>query len=142
MQSATISWLVLLVFAAGLPAGCATHPRGYPCGQDRVAAAAYGLGAFGSALGYAATGDARWAAVGGLSGLTAGFILGAMAEAATPVVIEEPPPPPAPRQSRGEPVETPERRRTVTTVVRENGVIVDEYEHEVYSPRTPRAGRY
>jgi hypothetical protein len=46
--------ITVLLFAA-LLGGCATYPCGY---YDRVAATSLGVGAFGTALGYAATGNA------------------------------------------------------------------------------------
>ncbi|HBD09537.1 MAG TPA: hypothetical protein DCZ69_14890 [Syntrophobacteraceae bacterium] len=75
-------WIVvgpLLVMAALPMVGCATYLPD-PYAPHRVAAASLGMGALGGAIGMAATGDPRWAAVGGLAGMAAGAIAGAAAE--------------------------------------------------------------
>ena len=123
--------ITALVFAAVL-GGCATYPYGY---YDRVAATSLGVGAFGTALGYAATGSAMGAALGGLSGLAGGFVAGTLAQSTAPVVVEAPPPPPPPaayyRPGVAYGYYGPPGCRTVRTIVRENGVVVDEYDRQV-----------
>ena len=93
------------VMAGAFVSGCATAPYNGHYGQygfDRVATTSLGLGAFGTALGYAATGDATWAAVGGLSGLAGGFILGQSMEDCRPTSVV---PPPVPRSRYEDPYE-------------------------------------
>jgi hypothetical protein len=107
----------LLVLVVLSTVGCATSPYYY----DRVASSSLGMGALGTAIGFAATGDPRWAAVGGLSGLAAGALAGAAAEESRARAYADAPPPPY----------RSERCRLVHTVVRENGMVVREYDREV-----------
>jgi hypothetical protein len=101
-----------------------------PAAADRVVATSFGMGALGAALGFAATGDPRWAAVGGMSGLAAGALIGQAAE--NSYAAEVAPPPPA---AYYEPVPYPAYRyvecRTVRTVTRENGKVVRVVDREV-----------
>ena len=117
---------LLIVWTAALTSGCATTPSGY----DRVATTSLGMGALGTALGYAATGDPKWAAVGGLSGLAGGYVLGEAMERDSAAAVGPPPPAyydPGPEYG----YYPPPRCRTERTVIRENGVIVEEYRRRV-----------
>jgi hypothetical protein len=123
---------VLIAAGAMLLGGCATYPNGrYPYAYDPTASTALGMGALGTALGFAATGDPMWAAVGGMSGLATGAVIGesiARSQGAAP-------PPPAYGPPSGPPSAQGyyryKRCKTVHTVVRENGKIIDEYDKEV-----------
>jgi hypothetical protein len=126
----------LLLLVVALVTGCATAPGSY----DRVATTSFGLGALGTAMGYAISGDPMGAALGGLSGLSAGYLVGTAIENSRPYYIEEPPPPPPPASGYYTPPPPPapysqyeerQRCRTVRTIVRENGQIVADYEREV-----------
>jgi hypothetical protein len=83
------SLMVLFVVIATIMCSCATSPYGY----DRIATTSFGLGALGTAIGYAVTGDPRYAAIGGASGLVGGYLLGQAIENAAPVYVEPPPTP-------------------------------------------------
>jgi hypothetical protein len=120
----------LLILAALLATGCATTSPYY--NPNTVAATSFGMGALGTALGYAATGNPMWAAVGGLSGLAAGAMTGAAIEESRARYYEPPPPPPPSTEgpsSSG--YYRPQKCRRVHTVVRENGVVVREYDREI-----------
>jgi hypothetical protein len=133
MMKRYVAFGFLLVLLGAFMTGCATTPYGY----DRVATTSFGLGALGTAMGYAITGDPMGAALGGLSGLAGGFLLGTAAENCCPPVAEAAPPPPPPRSYYGggpQPPRysgSPARCRTVRTIVRENGQVVADYEREV-----------
>jgi hypothetical protein len=131
MKRAGLFPLVMIAVAVMLTAGCATYQNGY-YRYDPVASSALGLGALGTALGFAATGDPMWAAVGGISGLATGAVIGdsiARSQAAGPPPPAYGPAPPPPSASQG--YYRYKRCKTVHTVVRENGKIIDEYDKEV-----------
>lgn len=127
----------LLVLVAMLSVGCATTSP-YSYNPNTVAATSFGMGALGTALGFAATGNPMWAAVGGLSGLAAGAMTGAAIEESR---AHYAPPPPAGEYTSSADAVRPERCRRVRTVVRENGVVVREYDREICTD-APYAYRY
>jgi hypothetical protein len=126
-----------LILAAMLSVGCATTSP-YYYNPNTVAATSFGMGALGTALGFAATGNPMWAAVGGLSGLAAGAMTGAAIEESR---AQNAPPPPLREDSSSSGTARPERCRRVHTVVRENGVVVREYDREICTD-APYAYRY
>jgi hypothetical protein len=129
-----------LILAAMLSVGCATTSP-YSYNPNTVAATSFGMGALGTALGFAATGNPMWAAVGGLSGLAAGAMTGAAIEESR-AHYAEPPPPPSREYSSAERSYRPQRCRRVHTVVRdENGEVVREYDREICTD-APYAYRY
>ena len=128
-----------LILAAMLSVGCATTSP-YSYNPNTVAATSFGMGALGTALGFAATGNPMWAAVGGLSGLAAGAMTGAAIEESR-AHYAPPPPPPSREYSSSSGTSRPERCRRVHTVVRENGEVVREYDREICTD-APYAYRY
>lgn len=140
MKKKCMQILFLLVVLPVFISGCATAPGGY----ERVATTSFGLGALGTAMGYAISGDPMGAALGGLSGLTAGYLAGTAIENSRPYYAEGPPPPPPPSRYY-DPAPPPpsyesyssgsrNRCRTVRTIVREYGQVVADYEREVCDP--------
>jgi hypothetical protein len=122
-QNRAFLWSLVIVLAVS--AFAAT-----PAAADQVAATSLGMGALGAALGFAATGDARWAAVGGVSGLAAGALIGQAADASYAGAAE--PPPPAVYSG---PAPHPGYRyvecRTIRTVTRDNGRVVRVVDREI-----------
>ena len=141
MKSKHPKYFFILILLPVLVSACATAPGSY----ERVAATSFGLGALGTAMGYAISGDPMGAALGGLSGLTAGYLAGTAIENSRPYYAEEaaPPPPPPPSQYYTPPPPPSDydsysydrqRCRTVRTIVREYGQVVADYEREVCDP--------
>ena len=126
-----------LILAAMLSVGCATTSP-YSYNPNTVAATSFGMGALGTALGFAATGNPMWAAVGGLSGLAAGAMTGAAIEESR---AHYAPPPPSREYSSSSDTSRPERCLRVHTIVRENGEVVREYDREICTD-APYAYRY
>jgi len=125
---------LLLVTVTLFMSGCATYPPD-PYGPHRVAAASLGMGALGGAIGMAATGDPRWAAVGALSGMAAGAIAGAAVEDARARAYAE----------GGAPNPQDERCGWVHTIERgPDGSIIREYDREVCDdyPESPPPPAY
>jgi hypothetical protein len=146
MRPKLLSTGMLLVLLAASLSGCASPYSPYT--YDRVATTSFGLGAFGTAMGYAITGDAMGAALGGLSGMAGGAIIGSAIEAneaARAAGAPPPSPPPPPRayeRPRGyyeeeyyEEERVPRRYRE-RTIVERDGRVVREYdtEVEIYDP--------
>lgn len=141
MKRRSLQYFFLLVLLPVFVSACATAPGSY----ERVATTSFGLGALGTAMGYAISGSPMGAALGGLSGLSAGYLVGTAIENSRPPYAEEYPPPPPPASSRYYTPPPPpsnydsygydrQRCRTVRTIVREYGQVVADYEREVCDP--------
>ncbi|GLI35155.1 hypothetical protein [Desulforhabdus amnigena] len=131
MKSKRLATGFLLLAVIAFMSGCASTYS--PYAYDRVATTSFGLGALGTAMGYAITGNPMGAALGGLSGLAGGAILGSAIEANEACAEGAPPPPPRAYRCPGSYYEeyyAPRCHKERTTVKR-NGVVVREYETEI-----------
>lgn len=137
MKRKHLKYIFLLILLPVFLSACATAPGSY----ERVATTSFGLGALGTAMGYAISGSPMGAALGGLSGLSAGYLVGTAIENSRPYYAEEAAPPPSRYYTPAPPPSNynsysydQQRCRTVRTIVREYGQVVADYEREVCDP--------